>query len=104
MTKERQEALDHFNRFLDLIDLYEAQAANVIEDGLEPFGLVELAARHDAEIGHALLLALPNTELDLPLMIRVLHHLSQAYTTTMKQIITEARQRVKEEEKDVREN
>lgn len=97
-TNERQEALDHFNRFLDLVDLYEAQAVNALKNGPEAFELIELAARHEMEIGHELLQALPNTKLDLPLMVRVSHRLSQAYTTTMKQIITEAMQRVKEEE------
>ena len=96
-TNERQEALYHFNRFLDLVDLYEAQAADILKDEPEPFALIELAARQDTEIVQELRLALPNTKLDLPLMVRVSHRLSQAYATTMKQIITEAMQRAKED-------
>ena len=104
MTKERQDALDHFNRFFDLVELYEAQAANAIKDEPKAFELIELAARHEIEIGHELLQALPTTGLALPLMVRVSYRLYKSYATTMRQTIAEAMQRVKEEESDAREN
>lgn len=94
---KRQEALDHFNRFLDLVDLYEAQAANTIKDSPMLFDLFKLAARQDSEIMHELLWALPSITLDLPLMIRVLYGIYRAYETIMQQTIDEETQRVKEE-------
>lgn len=104
MTNERQKALDHFNRFLDLVDLYEAQAADAIKDETKPFELIELAARHEIEIKHELFLALPTTGLDLPLMARVLYRLYKSYATSMRLNIAEAMQRVKKEVSDACEN
>ena len=89
MTQERQEALDHFNRFLDLIDLYEAQTWNAIEDGSTPFDIYRKVSEHTAEVGHALINALPSTTACLPLMEKVLRGVSQSYADTMRQIIDE---------------
>lgn len=95
MTKERQEALDNYSRFLDLVELFEAQAWNAIEDGSTPFDIYRKVSEHAAEVRHALINALPSTMACLPLMEKVLRGVSQSYADTMlRQIIDEAMQDV----------
>lgn len=94
MTKERQEALDNYSRFLDLVDLFEAQTWNAIEGGSTPFDIYRKVNEHAAEVGRALIHAMPSTTACLPLMEKVLRCASQSYADTMQQIIDKAMQDV----------